>query len=202
MGFISDDSPQADGMSPVPRWAASSMPAETGMNADGTCNGIPSGRVRMLAKALDPGSAARQARTALEGMLRGAGLDETAVFDAKLAVAELAGNAERHGKPPYEMRVFIVGGVPVWCEVIDGDPDLRPVVAALRRPCVPDDGALVAGGRGLLLVRRLAEGHCWAYAATASCTRTPGKAVAFALPTPSGARHDGPPYFVPPPRLP
>ncbi len=198
MGSISDNSPQGGDAGAGPRWAAASLSAEAAPGAfAATC-----GRVRLLARSLDPGCAARQARTVLEGMLRGAGIDEAAVFDAKLAVAELAGNAERHAGPPYELRVYLVEGVPVWCEVIDGDPDLTAVTAALCRPRAGEDEELLEGGRGLPLVRRLAEGHCRAYPATPSCAGTPGKAVGFALPTPSGVRHAGPPYPVPQARLP
>lgn len=200
MGLISDDA--ANGNETPPRWAFASAPADTGPQAGGTSGAAPSGRVRMIARALDPGCAARQARIVLEGMLRGAGLGEAAVLDARLAVAELAGNAERHGRPPYEMRVFIAGGVPVWCEIIDADPDPRPVAAALGRPRATGDAALAEGGRGLPLVRELSEGHCRVYPATASCTGTPGKAVGFALPTPSGVRHGGPPCVVPRARRP
>lgn len=198
MESVSDNPAHSGDPGSASRWAASALPADA--VPDGaiaaTC-----GRVRLLATALQPGRAARQARAVLAGMLRGAGLDEAAVFDATLAVGELAGNAERHARPPYELRAFLVAGVPVWCEVIDGDPDLTAVTAALRRPLAGDDEVLREGGRGLPLVRRLAEGHCRAYPATPSCTGTPGKAVGFALPTPSGVRHGGPPYPVPQARL-
>ncbi len=200
MGSVSDDSAQADGTPPGHRWAASSSGGSADASvgpATGQGEGFDAampGRVRMLARVLDPGHAARQARTALEGMLRGAGLDEMAVFDAKLAVAELAGNAERHGSPPYEMRVFIVDGDPVWCEVIDGDPDLRQVTAGLHGPGPSGAEPLPEHGRGLLLLRELSDGHCLAYPATTSCTGVPGKAVAFGLPTRSGARHTRPPW--------
>lgn len=201
MGFTSGNSAKADGMPPLPRRVASSHVTETGAVRGGEFHAAASAaRVRMLAWSLDPGGAARQARTLLEGVLRGTGLDEAAIFDARLAVAELAGNAERHGRPPYEMRVFIVGGVPVWCEVIDGNPELRRVSAALHDPGPLHDtgpcGAdpLPENGRGLPLLRELSDGHCLAYPVVTSCTGVPGKAVAFGLPTRSGARHNRPPW--------
>jgi hypothetical protein len=118
------------------------------------------------------------------------------VADAELAVAELAVNAERYGRPPYEVRIFEVAGVPVWCEVVDGDPDLRWIPALLERPfglTVPD--LFAENGRGLLLVRVLSEGYCRAYRTTTFTTGAPAKTVAFALPTPSGTRLTYPPLL-------
>ncbi|MEV5408861.1 ATP-binding protein [Thermopolyspora sp. NPDC052614] len=195
MGFTSGNSAKADEASLLSRRVAAANAAETGTVRGGeSAAAATTARVRMLAWTLEPGGAARQARTLLEGVLRGAGLDEAAVFDAKLAVAELAGNAERHGRPPYEMRVFIVGGVPIWCEVIDGDPDLRRVAAALHDSGPVGGDPLPEHGRGLPLLRQLSDGHCLAYPATTSCTGVHGKAVAFGLPTRSGVRHMGPPW--------
>ena len=45
---------------------------------------------------------------------------------------------------------------------------------------------LAEDGRGLLLAHRLSQGHCHVYATTIHTTGTPGKAVAFALPTSTG----------------
>ncbi|MER5625795.1 hypothetical protein ABT061_32630 [Streptosporangium sp. NPDC002544] len=48
-------------------------------------------------------------------------------------------------------------------------------------------------GRGLLLAHQLSGGHCQTYPAITLATATPGKAVAFALPTLSGNRLIFPP---------
>ncbi len=51
---------------------------------------------------------------------------------------------------------------------------------------------LTGSDRGLLLAHQLSDGHRQAYPARA-LTDTPGKAVAFALPTRSGSRLTFPP---------
>ncbi|MFF0311105.1 ATP-binding protein [Streptosporangium sp. NPDC004379] len=148
-------------------------------------------RVRVLVRALPPGSASRRAREVVREVLRQAGLDGDAVADAELVVAELAANAERHARPPYEVRIFSLNGVPAWCEVVDGDPDAHEVAVVLgllRLVKEIDAPLLVENGRGLLLVHRLSSGHCHVHPATAFTTATPGKAVAFALPTLAGPR--------------
>ncbi|GGK89180.1 hypothetical protein Sme01_49450 [Sphaerisporangium melleum] len=152
--------------------------------------------VSMLAAALVPGSASRRARALVREVLRDAAVSADAVTDAELAVAELASNCERHGRPPFEVRIFSLSGVPTWCEVVDGDPDLRWIPAILNRPREQTVLDLFAeNGRGLLLVRELSGGHCHAYRTTAFTTGVPAKAVAFALPTPSGLRVTCPPLL-------
>ncbi|MEW9551937.1 hypothetical protein [Nonomuraea sp. NPDC050783] len=47
---------------------------------------------------------------------------------------------------------------------------------------------LAERGRGLALVRELSQGHCRAYPTVITTCAAPGKAVAFALPTRTGAR--------------
>ncbi|GAA3826717.1 hypothetical protein GCM10022226_54390 [Sphaerisporangium flaviroseum] len=129
-------------------------------------------------------------------MLRQAGLDDDAIADAELIVGELAANAERHGRPPFEVHVFSVDGVPAWCEIIDGDPDVHEVAIILdllrsvREIGLP---LLAEDGRGLLLAHRLSGGHCHVHSITTCTTGTPGKAVAFALPLSSSPRSDVPP---------
>ncbi|MEU8206870.1 ATP-binding protein [Streptosporangium sp. NPDC049046] len=148
------------------------------------------GDIRVLVKILQPGSASRRARAVLREVLREAGLDDEAVSDAETMVAELAANAERHARPPYELRVLSLDGVPTWCEVVDGDPDLHEVRIILGLlDSVEEIGLplLTENGRGLLLVHRLSQGQCHVHPATTHTTGTPGKAVTFALPTRSGA---------------
>ncbi|MEV7969014.1 ATP-binding protein [Sphaerisporangium sp. NPDC088356] len=151
----------------------------------------------VLVTPLHPGTASRRARAFVREVLEAEGVPGDDISDTETIVAELAANCERHGRPPYEMRVFSVDGVPTWCEVVDSDPDLHWIPAVLTRPrdqTIPDlfsasDSTLLSeDGRGLLLVRELSQGHCRAYLTTTFATDTPAKAIAFALPTRSGTR--------------
>jgi anti-sigma regulatory factor (Ser/Thr protein kinase) len=147
------------------------------------------GEVRMLVKMLRPGDAARRARQVLRDTLTRSAVPEDQIIDAELAVAEIAANADRHACPPYELRVFSLCCVPVWCEVVDGDPDAAPILAiltALHGGVAPDP--LAESGRGLPMVHALTAGYCLAYPTTLLRAGDPAKAVAFALPTPSGTR--------------
>ncbi|MFC7380646.1 ATP-binding protein [Sphaerisporangium rhizosphaerae] len=152
--------------------------------------------IRVLVKVLQPGSAARRARTVVREVLREAGVGDDAIIDAEIVVAELAANAERHGQRPYELRVFRIDGVPTWCEVVDGDPRPEKISDAFQRLATlpePDLSLLAENGRGLLLTYELSQGHCQAYRTTTTTTDSPGKAVGFALPTASGPRTPTPP---------
>ncbi|MBB2915203.1 anti-sigma regulatory factor (Ser/Thr protein kinase) [Streptosporangium becharense] len=164
-----------------------------GKAAPGTPAEARPGAAGVSVTALHPGSASRRARAVVREVLRAAGVSPDDVADAETAAAELAANCERHAHPPYELRLLRLAGVPVWCELLDGDPDLGWIPALLGRsrpPAAPDP--LAESGRGLVLVRELSLGHCRAYLTTAS-TGAPAKAVAFALPTRSGTRLTGPP---------
>ncbi|MFI6452814.1 ATP-binding protein [Streptosporangium amethystogenes] len=159
-------------------------------------HGHSDGDVRALVKVLPPGSASRRARAVIREVLQDAGLPGDDIDSAELIVAELAANAEKHARPPYELRIYHLDGVPTWCEIVDGDPDPHEIVIILgllnsvREIGLP---LLAENGRGLLLVHRLSHGHCHVHATTTYTTATPGKAVAFALPTPSGTRLTFPP---------
>ncbi|MGC5010173.1 ATP-binding protein [Streptosporangium sp. DT93] len=162
--------------------------------AEGEARATGRGDVRVLVRVLRPGSVARRARAVVREVLGQAGLPGDDVDTAELVVAELAANAERHARPPYELRIFSLDGVPAWCEMVDGDPDPREVrlVLGLLRS-VDEIGLplLAENGRGLFLAHRLSDGHCRAYPAVGLTTGIPGKAVAFALPTLSGDRLTG-----------
>ncbi|WP_248961169.1 ATP-binding protein [Sphaerisporangium perillae] len=147
--------------------------------------------IHVLVRILPYGSAARRARTVIREVLQQAGLAGDAVTDAEIIVGELAANAERHARQPYELRVFHIDGIPTWCEVVDGDPEPGKIRDAFQRLSTlpePDLSLLAENGRGLLLTYELSQGHCQAYRTTTITTATPGKAVAFALPTRSGHR--------------
>jgi anti-sigma regulatory factor (Ser/Thr protein kinase) len=142
----------------------------------------------LLVRVLPPGLAAHRARLVVRQVLTDAGVGESDVYDAELAVGELGANADRHTGRPYELRIVMIGGRPVWCEVVDDDPDLGPVAAVfdrLREACTDrtDPSEVPAeGGYGLLMVHRLSGGRCWAFPTIACTTGAVGKAVAFALP--------------------
>ncbi|PZG44542.1 hypothetical protein C1I98_17060 [Spongiactinospora gelatinilytica] len=136
-------------------------------------------------QALLPGSAAHEARTVVREVLQKAGVDGEEIGDAEIAIAELAANAETHARPPYDLRIATMNGEPVWCEVIDGDPELRVVSRLLRGMGGFDPRAIwfQESGRGLLMVHQLSRGRCGVYPATTYVTGIPGKAVGFALPS-------------------
>ncbi|RJL31273.1 hypothetical protein D5H75_19630 [Bailinhaonella thermotolerans] len=132
----------------------------------------------------------------VRGELEREGIPPDAVSDAETVVAELAGNLELHGAPPYEMRVLRLGRIPAWCEVVDSDPDLGEIpriLARLGAPGPPD--LLTESGRGLLLAHALTAGHCRAYRTRTVSRDTPAKAVAFSLPTAAGPRVLCPPLL-------
>ncbi|MER5623044.1 ATP-binding protein [Streptosporangium sp. NPDC002544] len=170
-------------------------PADLGRRA-ATEFGRAHGDVRMLVRILRPGSASRRARAVVREVLRAEGVPDDDITDAEIAVAELAANGERHARPPYEVRIFNLGAVPTWCEIVDGDPDLGWIPATLdhSRPQTTLD-LFAENGRGLALVRELSRGHCRAYRTTTFTTDAPAKAVAFALPTRTGIRLTCPPLL-------
>jgi anti-sigma regulatory factor (Ser/Thr protein kinase) len=147
--------------------------------------------IRMMVKILQPGSASRRARAVVREVLQQARLDGDAIADAEVIVAELAANAEKHARPPYELRIFSLDRVPVWCEVVDSDPDLYEISIILNLlRSVEEIGLplLAENGRGLLMAHQLSHGHCHVYPTTTFTTNAPGKAVIFALPTLSDNR--------------
>ncbi|WP_147268193.1 ATP-binding protein [Spongiactinospora rosea] len=131
------------------------------------------------------GAAAHQVRAIVRQAPEDADMDPEQIADAEIAVAELAANAETHGRPPYELRIITENDVPVWCEVFDGDPELRVVSRLLRGMSGFDPRAMwfQESGRGLLMVHQLSGGRCGVYPATTCDTGIPGKAVGFALPS-------------------
>ncbi|MEU0519103.1 hypothetical protein [Streptosporangium sp. NPDC006007] len=156
------------------------------------------GEVHLLVRVLAAGSVSRRARAVVREVLLAEGVRGDDIADTETIVAELAANGEWHARPPYEIRVFSLDGVPVWCELVDGYPDLGWIPALLDLPRAhPPLDPLAENGRGLLLVRELSRGHCRAYPTTTFGTGAPAKAVAFALPTRSGIRLTCPPPLDP-----
>ncbi|MGW3774462.1 ATP-binding protein [Actinomadura verrucosospora] len=131
---------------------------------------------------------ARHARALLRETLRNAGVHENDVDDAELAVGELAANAVSYACGPYEIRFVLVGGRPVWCEVVDGGTDLAGIPEIFEKLQEAETAECVSAevpqdsGHGLAIVHRLSGGLCKAYPTVVSSARRPGKAVAFALP--------------------
>lgn len=146
------------------------------------------GDCQLMVTMLPSSAAARWARNVLREVLLEADVDDGDTCDAESAVAELAANAHAHGRGPCELRIIIARGVPVWCEVVDSDPDLGRIPAILDElgtagsRLESDPSMLAESGRGLLLAHQLSNGRCHAYATTLRTTAAPGKAVAFALP--------------------
>lgn len=133
---------------------------------------------RVLSWVLPEGRAARRARSLVAQVLKQAEAAVEAIADAEMIAAELAANAETHACRPYEMRVLLVGQLPIWCEVFDAGSDLKDVAERLRNADLPRDEV---HGRGLPIVRMLSGGQCAAYPSTALTTGVEGKAVAFSL---------------------
>jgi anti-sigma regulatory factor (Ser/Thr protein kinase) len=140
-------------------------------------------------------SAERRARVVLREVLAEAELPDDDIADMELVAAELAANGVRHARPPYELRVLYAGAGrrPVWCEIVDAEPELGRVAECLRESGaqvspgeVEDLDALIANlslsGRGLTLVRGLTAGRCAAYPTTTCTVAGTGKAIGFALP--------------------
>jgi anti-sigma regulatory factor (Ser/Thr protein kinase) len=123
-----------------------------------------------------------------EALLK-AGVTGEAADDVEIIVAELAANSEKHARGPYELRVHCLSGIPMWCEMVDGDHELGeiPAILAGLHACARTGPMpLTESGRGLLLAHGLSHGHCYVYPTTMSVSGAPGKAIAFALPTPPG----------------
>ncbi len=79
--------------------------------------------------------------------------DRARMVDALvLATSELATNALHHGRPPAVVELG-VDGTAVLLDVADHHPDAQPVISGRR--------ASGAGGFGLLITRRLADGVGW-----------------------------------------
>ncbi|WP_424533931.1 hypothetical protein ACOZ38_26850 [Sphaerisporangium viridialbum] len=143
---------------------------------------------RVLVTRLRAGSASRGARAAVRGALARAGVAAAGIGDAEIIVAELAANAEKHACGPYELRIHCLSGIPMWCEMVDGEQDLGEIPAMLAYLHTAEEvdlGPFAESGRGLFLAHALSGGHCYAYPTTMSEGGTAGKAVAFALPTAS-----------------
>ncbi len=163
----------------------------------------PLGGYQVLVRVLQAGTASRRARSVIREVLSRAGGDHQEIDDAENAVAELAANAEEHGRPPFELRIVFVDGEPSWCEVVDADRNLKGVSATLDqlRACgdEPDLSLFEERGRGLLLVHALSAGRCWVYPTRMCATATLGKAIGFVLPAKTGpcpsapVQDDGPP---------
>lgn len=162
------------GANPTPPWLA--VPVDL--------DAITPGRSRLIVCSLAPGSAARQARALVRGALAAAGATAAQADDAELVVAELAANAERHARPPYELRLIQLAPTRVWYEVADADPRVETVQAVLDHLRTTPGLDLTDGetGRGLPLAHLLSGGECRVCPTTLLTTGTAGKAVSFPLP--------------------
>lgn len=119
-------------------------------------------------------------RVVLRNLFRDREIDEEAAADGLVMATELVTNALQYAPEPYGFGVCAyTGKLPgtgpaSWlvCGAADGGP---PVPLFDDMPAGADSASPAAGGRGLLLVRRLSAGRCgvrpWDF----------GKAVWFAL---------------------
>lgn len=166
----------------------------------GAYDDSPDGLIRQLrpdhdliVRVLPDGQAARWARALVREVLKDADVPESEIADAELAVGELAANADTHSYGPYEMRLLLAGGYPVWCEVIDADEDITGIPEILAKLRLNPSPASVhveeppqESGHGLMIVHRLSGGRCGVFPTVMHTTGLPGKAVAFALPGSGG----------------
>jgi anti-sigma regulatory factor (Ser/Thr protein kinase) len=106
------------------------------------------------------GSACGVGRRFVADTLRGWGVPELTVEVAVLVTSELVANAVNHASPPGHLQVR-ADGERVHIEVSD---------ASEQEPRMVRPGAAAAGGRGLLLIDRLATRWGWD-------ARPPGKVV-------------------------
>lgn len=108
----------------------------------------PRERVDWLAELPAELSSVRQARAAVVGVLRGAGVDSERIDDVELAVSEVAANVVVHARTAFTMTLrFLPGRLRV--EIADSSP------------VNPSDSGILSGdgeaemGRGLMIVRAL-----------------------------------------------
>lgn len=175
-------------MAQVRRAPAASEACTHARGDGGGLDGRPCPGHDLTVHVLPDGRAARTARAIVREALRDAGVRESEVTDAELAVGELAANADTHAWGPYELRIVLAGGHPAWCEVVDADQRLAGIpdtFTKLRSHTAPDPVHAEdprESGRGLAIVHRLSGGRCRAFPAMMHTTGLTGKAVAFALP--------------------
>ncbi|HEX6467883.1 MAG TPA: ATP-binding protein [Streptosporangiaceae bacterium] len=137
-------------------------------------------------------AAVGRARELLRAALAALGFDAETTGDGVLMVSELATNALRHARPPYEMRLRRDDRA-LTCEIADASP----VLPALPRRAGPAHQALdgIAGtalpdlreaGRGLEIVKHLSGGRCgtWPTVLRATGAAVCGKSVWFSLDLP------------------
>ncbi|MEZ0076276.1 ATP-binding protein [Planotetraspora sp. GP83] len=143
------------------------------------------GGPRLAAWCLHRDSAVHRARALLRCELTALRIADELIGDVELVVAELASNAVRHARGPYELRVLYDRGVPVEAEVADAGTGADLVDELLDRPLVIPDSIedLELGGRGLRLVAALTGGRCGGRQVRLCGTGRAGTGVWFGLPT-------------------
>jgi len=135
----------------------------------------------LLVLPIDGEQPERQSRDLVGWLLAILGSDPDVIFQAQLAVQELAANARGHAPPPRELHVTVnVDSVKI--AVIDADPNYEAIArllaaAADDRQPERDDSALSESGRGLRIVAALFPGACGAEPAGARSRSGQGKQV-------------------------
>jgi anti-sigma regulatory factor (Ser/Thr protein kinase) len=115
-------------------------------------------------------------------------IDPDTIYQAQLAVQELATNARRHAPPPHELHISIRAS-DVKIAVTDADPHHEAVAQFLAAAISsqPEQGAslLRESGRGLRIVATMFPGACGAEPAYAASWSRQAKQVWISIPLPT-----------------
>ena len=115
------------------------------------------------------------------------GIDLDTIYQAQLAVQELATNARRHAPPPHELHIAIRAG-DVRLAVTDADPRYEMVaqLLATANSSQPEQAGLLSeSGRGLRIIATLFPGACGAGPACAASRAGQAKQVWISIPLPT-----------------
>jgi anti-sigma regulatory factor (Ser/Thr protein kinase) len=139
-------------------------------------------------------AAVGRARELLRAALTALGFDAETTCDGVLMISELATNALRHARPPYELRLRR-GDHVLTCEIADASPAQPVIPRTTDRSHPTPDGIDAAGpglgeaGRGLEIVSHLSGGRCGTRPTVLRASGVPvcGKGMWFALDLPGPA---------------
>jgi anti-sigma regulatory factor (Ser/Thr protein kinase) len=148
---------------------------------------LPSPRLTLV-HSLDAEQSEYRSRDLTGRVLDILGNDPDTIYQAQLAVQELATNARRHAPPPHELHIA-VRTCDVELAVTDADPR-HEVVAQLLASAVSsqpeqDTSLLSESGRGLRIIAALFPGACGAGPADAASRTGQSKQVWISIPLPT-----------------
>jgi anti-sigma regulatory factor (Ser/Thr protein kinase) len=147
---------------------------------------LPSARLTLV-QALDAEQSEYRSRDLTGRVLDILGIDLDTIYQAQLAVQELATNARRHAPPPHELHIAIRAG-DVRLAVTDADPRYEMVaqLLATANSSQPEQAGLLSeSGRGLRIIATLFPGACGAGPACAASRGRQAKQVWISIPLPS-----------------